>query len=771
MKRFQLVSLLLFLTTSIAVAREYHVSVDGDDRNDGSAAKPFSTIGAAADVAKPGDVITVHEGTYRERIDPPRGGTSDDERIVYQAAPGEEVILKGSEPVEGWERVQNDTWKVTMPNTFFGDFNPYDDLISGDWFAPQGRNHHTGAVYLDGHWLTEAAALEDVLEPVKEIPIWAYQVESDYLMNVAWIQPGNFTETSRRVAATDYGKQRGVVNTGSSEEGDVIGYIRHGDFVQYGEVDFGQGAEEISIHASSATPGGDVEIRLGEPDGKLLKTLSIPDTGGWESWKTFTAEIPATSGMQTISLLFLAPDGEVTRNALYDPETRFSNPELWFSEVNETETTIWAQFKGIDPNEADVEINVRQTVFYPSRTGIDYLTVRGFTMMHAATPWAPPTAEQIGLIGTHWSKGWIIENNDISYSTSTGVTLGKHGDEWDNTSADTATGYVETIERAKAKGWSKENIGHHIVRNNRIAYCEQAGLVGSLGAIFSTISDNVIHDVHVRQLFSGQEMAGIKLHAPIDTLISGNHIYRTARGIWLDWMTQGTRVTRNLLHDNDVYEDLFIEVNHGPYVVDNNILLSRRTLYDNSQGGAYMHNLFAGDIFRSAEFNRDTPFHKAHSTEIVGLHNIQNGDNRFYNNIFSGSPGLASYDDAILPVQMGGNVFLHGAAPSKFEEEPLVLPDLDPGIELSQDDHRSFSMTVDPSMTSLETEWIGTEQLGETVISKLPFKNYDGADLKIDTDYFGEPRTQNRPTVGPFGDLNASERFSRNLRARDDSRN
>ena len=45
-------------------------------------------------------------------------------------------------------------------------------------------------------------------------------------------------------------------------------------------------------------------------------------------------------------------------------------------------------------------------------------------------------------------------------------------------------------------------------------------------------------------------MAGIKIHAAIDTEISRNHIYRTCRGIWLDWMAQGTRVTGNLLHDN-----------------------------------------------------------------------------------------------------------------------------------------------------------------------------------------------------------------------------
>ncbi len=72
----------------------------------------------------PGDTITVHKGVYRERINPPRGGESDAKRITYQAAKGEKVVIKGSEVIKGWKKVEGDTWKVTVPNSFFGDFNP-----------------------------------------------------------------------------------------------------------------------------------------------------------------------------------------------------------------------------------------------------------------------------------------------------------------------------------------------------------------------------------------------------------------------------------------------------------------------------------------------------------------------------------------------------------------------------------------------------------------------------------------------------------------------
>ncbi|MBN2513814.1 MAG: DUF1565 domain-containing protein [Sedimentisphaerales bacterium] len=64
---------LLFFVLTIAVvfAGEYHVSVKGDDSNNGSLSQPLKTISAAALIAQPGDTITVHEGVYRERITPP----------------------------------------------------------------------------------------------------------------------------------------------------------------------------------------------------------------------------------------------------------------------------------------------------------------------------------------------------------------------------------------------------------------------------------------------------------------------------------------------------------------------------------------------------------------------------------------------------------------------------------------------------------------------------------------------------------------------------
>jgi hypothetical protein len=82
-------------------AKEYHVSPKGNDMNDGSPSKPLRTINRAAQCALPGDTVTVHAGTYREWVNPLYGGESNYRRILYRAAEGEEVYLKGFRACQG----------------------------------------------------------------------------------------------------------------------------------------------------------------------------------------------------------------------------------------------------------------------------------------------------------------------------------------------------------------------------------------------------------------------------------------------------------------------------------------------------------------------------------------------------------------------------------------------------------------------------------------------------------------------------------------------
>ncbi|WP_423126984.1 right-handed parallel beta-helix repeat-containing protein [Gaoshiqia sp. Z1-71] len=608
-------------TKSVQGGKTYYVSINGNDKNPGTQKKPLQTISAAALLAMPGDTVLVYEGIYRERVNPPRGGLSDDKRITYMAAPGQEVVITGSEVITGWEKLENDSWTVTVPNTLFGDFNPYIDLIRGDWFIDNGRSHHTGAVYLNGDWLMEAAVKDEVMRPAEK------------------------------------------------------------------------------------------------------------------------------------------------------------NSPLWWAEVNSSTTSIWAQFPDADPNHESVEINVRQTVFYPDEPFINYITVRGFIMQNAATNWAPPSAEQKGLIGTHWSKGWIIEDNIVRYSKCVGITLGKHGDEFDNTTANAAEGYVATIHRALDFGWNKETIGGHIVRNNTISHCEQAGMVGSMGCAFSTVDGNTIHDIHTHRLFGGYEMAGIKFHGGIDTRIINNHIFNVNMAIWLDWMSQGAQVESNLLHNNSL--DIFLEVNHGPMLVSNNILLSPTSLLMNSSGAACVHNLIGGLLHVISFDSRLTPYHKPHSTEIAGMHDNPGGGIQFFNNLFINGGDASQYSRALLPVVFDGNVYTKGSVMatrgkgkkmefgemnegareqlSRYTEQDavernlLLAKDFDATVSLTQRDNEVYlEIALDKNWLEQNRYIITTASLSKAIVPDLPYENPDGSPVIINLDYFGNKRSSDNPSPGPF---------------------
>jgi len=573
-------------------AEEYHVSETGDDDGNGSVAIPFRTISTAAQFAEPGDEIIVHEGVYRESINPPRGGDSDSNRIVYRAAEDEEVIIKGSEVVSGWTSQGNGVWKITLANSFFGDYNPYKDVISGDWFHRQERDHHTGEVYLNGEALYEV-------------------VSSDSLI----------TDTSRN----------------------------------------------------------------------------------------------------------------------------------WYCESDDVSTTILAYFGDADPNNELTEINVRPICFYPEKTGLNYITVSGFIMRHAATQWAAPTAEQVALIGTNWSKGWIIENNIISDSKCVGITLGKDRASGNN-GLESADGYNIVVDRIMKRGdWTKETIGSHIIRNNTIHDCGAAGICGSLGAVFSEISGNHIYNIYQNKPFFGYEIAGIKFHASIDCVITGNRIHDAYRGIWLDWMTQGTRISNNLLYNNE--EDFFAEVNHGPYLVDNNIFLSPRGITTWSNGGAYVHNLVDGLNLRRGE-ERTTPYHKAHSTQVDGIKKIEGGDERFMSNIFSHAPEEdkpVTLFEAELPIFVEGNVYLNGSVHYEKEQNFIEDKGFNPTIKCVEDGDNVFLHMSLPSLKNkLQTVLVTTESLGKPLVPALPYENPDGTAITVDTDYFGKKRDMNNPAPGPF---------------------
>ena len=640
-----------------------HVAISGSDSADGSPDRPFRTINRAAARAEPGDRVVVHDGEYREWVRPVRGGLSDSRRIVFEAAEGAHVVIKGSERVTDWEPQGDGVWKAEVPGALFGDFNPFTEELAGDWLLRRADEapKHLGEVYLNGRSLYEVGSVAEVSNPAE------------------------------RTENTD-----GWTGTGA---------------------------------------------RITDP-----------------SW------------------------------------TRY----VWHADVEQDVTTIWANFHQEDPTTELVEINVRRSVFFPTEHHIDYITVRGFEMAHAATPWSPPTADQPGLVGPNWAKGWVIEDNVIHDAKCSAVSLGKEISTGHNLSTlrGDKPGYqyqLESVFAARRIGWDREHIGSHVVRRNRIYDCGQNAVVGHLGAAFSVIEDNHIHDIATKREFFGHEIGGIKLHAAIDVQIVHNRIHDCTLGTWLDWQPQGTRVARNLYYANT--RDLFVEVSHGPYLVDHNVFASPVSLEVFAQGGAYVNNLVTGAVRLEQVLDRSTPYHLPHSTQIAGSAVVFGGDDRHIGNVFLGGdpdeafrpgtgahagarygtegydgcpPSFEEYLERVGPATLGDhdrfavrqavyihhNAYANGAAGYEREDGALII-----------DEPVSFAVVDDGAAVYLEADLPDSYdalRLGPVTALELPpvrlagadFEAPDGSPVAADIDLVGHRKDLGSAyPAGPLADL------------------
>jgi len=74
-----------------------------------------------------------------------------------------------------------------------------------------------------------------------------------------------------------------VVSDGTGEGGARVGYIDDGDWIMFEPYNL-QGVTELSVRASSGGSGGTIEVRSGSPDGPLVSSVYVPNTGDWTNY-------------------------------------------------------------------------------------------------------------------------------------------------------------------------------------------------------------------------------------------------------------------------------------------------------------------------------------------------------------------------------------------------------------------------------------------------------------------------------------------------------
>ncbi len=446
------------------------------------------------------------------------------------------------------------------------------------------------------------------------------------------------------------------------------------------------------------------------------------------------------------------------------PNTWFVDPRFGYS--NKTEfpearqyqdgkISIWANFGLVDPNENLAEINARATCIFPEKTGLKHIVIDGFDVRHAAPQWGDIYTLEKGAIGMKYGYGWTIQNCTITNSRNIGISMGVTDE----------VPFPRVLHEGGCNIPPLNTLGHHIIRDNVIRRCGQTGIYGCYGAVGSVIERNVITETNYRSEWLGSNQAAIKILFPIDVVIRDNLLVgvagvRTqAKGIWLDWGSQNTRVTGNVLCDFGNNRGLFLEVNFGPIIVDNNIV-ARCSIAVESNGVIFANNLFSDCSFRFfCNAKRTTPYYEPHSTVRAGKTSVTLEHVRLYNNIISGGAGFGSKlvmskgNDG-SGIESDHNVFLNGALGFPEADGNSIVHEAATDITLGERKGTwRLKMDLPDAVLAGGHPLVTSNLIGRIPLAAMLMENPDGTPLDITADYFGGRIDPAKVRPGPIQKL------------------
>jgi len=242
-------------------------------------------------------------------------------------------------------------------------------------------------------------------------------------------------------------------------------------------------------------------------------------------------------------------------------------------------------------------------------------------------------------------------------------------------------------------------------------------------------------------------------------VICGNLIRRVcyqkygAFGIWMDWANQGTRITGNVIYDTQA-ANVFLEMNHGPILVDNNVLVGQG-VRSNSEGCVFAHNLLVDCKFDMvSDTTRSSQYYRPHTRKEVGRKHGVPADDKWFNNVFvrrglegvKKAPGYAS----------DYNVFVEGAKKSSFGDEHGVV---DPAeAKFRREDSPlgvSFRLQISQAPFRLNAPWVDGTLAGVVPTVGQTIEDARGRAIRVVTDLLGQKRAA--PITGPLADLKPGE--------------
>ncbi|MFI6938772.1 ThuA domain-containing protein [Streptomyces sp. NPDC050418] len=100
-----------------------------------------------------------------------------------------------------------------------------------------------------------------------------------------------------------------IVSQAGAENGKRIGDISNGDWVAFEPMSV-EGIAQVGYKVSSPYGVGAIELRADAPDGKLLATTPVQNTGGWDTYQdTVKVPVEPLAGTHKLYLVFTSPQG------------------------------------------------------------------------------------------------------------------------------------------------------------------------------------------------------------------------------------------------------------------------------------------------------------------------------------------------------------------------------------------------------------------------------------------------------------------------------
>lgn len=114
------------------------------------------------------------------------------------------------------------------------------------------------------------------------------------------------TAAAAQIQGSSYSSESGLETetTGDATGEYDLGYISPNSYTVYKNVDFGTGASQVSVREASAGAGGTLEFHLDSASGPIVSTVTLPVTGGWQSWQTVSGTVSGATGVHDLYAVF-----------------------------------------------------------------------------------------------------------------------------------------------------------------------------------------------------------------------------------------------------------------------------------------------------------------------------------------------------------------------------------------------------------------------------------------------------------------------------------